>query len=202
MFVQVIQGRVQDPQALRAAIDDWAETVAPGATGWLGSTGGVTADGRAIAVVRFESEAAAQANSRRPEQDQWWAQTAKLFDGEPTFSETSDVTVDASGDPSTAGFVQVMNGRGSDPARAKELMAQDPDAWAAFRPDVVGSVAAGFPDGAFTMVTYFRSEAAAREGEAKELPENLRAQMEELQGLSTGQPEFFDLTDPWMHAPS
>ena len=69
MFVQVIEGRVQDAAALRAAIDDWFQQVAPGATGWLGSTGGVTEDGRAIALVRFESEQAARENSDRPEQD-------------------------------------------------------------------------------------------------------------------------------------
>ncbi len=29
------------------------------------------------------------------------------------------------------------------PGRARELMAQDPHEWAAFRPDIVGSVAVG-----------------------------------------------------------
>jgi hypothetical protein len=128
MFVQVIEGRVQDAAALRAAIDEWVQQLAPGASGWLGSTGGVTDDGRAIALVRFESEQSARENSARPEQDQWWAQTAKLFDGEPTFSESSDVTPDIVGDPGRAGFVQVMKGRGTDPERARELMAQDSSA--------------------------------------------------------------------------
>ena len=35
--------------------------------------------------ARFESEEAAQANSDRPEQGAWWAETAKVFDGEATF---------------------------------------------------------------------------------------------------------------------
>ena len=60
MFVQVIQGRTSDAQGLRAAVDRWHEELAPGAEGWLGSTGGVTEDGRAIAVVRFETEEAAR----------------------------------------------------------------------------------------------------------------------------------------------
>jgi hypothetical protein len=202
MFVQVIEGRVQDAAALRAAIDDWAKQVSPGAVGWLGSTGGVTEDGRAIALVRFASEQAARENSDRPEQDEWWAQTSKLFDGEPTFSESSDVTVDVVGDPDRAGFVQVMKGHGTDTERARELMAQDSDAWAAFRPDILGSLAVGLPDGAYTMALYFTSEADAREGEAKEVPENLRAQMEEMDKLSVGETEFIDLKDPWLHAPS
>jgi hypothetical protein len=201
MFVQVIEGRVQDAAALGAAIDNWVKQVSPDATGWLGSTSGVTPDGRAIALVRFESEDAARANSDRPEQDEWWAQTSKLFDGEPTFTESSDITVDMVGDPDSAGFVQVMKGRGSDPNRARELMAQDRDAWAAFRPEILGSLGVGHPGGAYTMALYFTSEEAAREGEQKELPENLRAQMEEMAALSVGETEFFDLKEPWLHSP-
>ena len=44
--------------------------------------------------------------------------------GEVTFRDSSDVTVDFTGDPDTACFVQVMQGRGSDPERARELMAK------------------------------------------------------------------------------
>ena len=80
------------------------------------------------------------ANSARPEQDAWWSETAKLLDGEATFRNSTDVDVDVNGDPDRAGFVQVMQGRGSDPERAKQLMAQDADKWAEFRPDVIGSV--------------------------------------------------------------
>jgi hypothetical protein len=53
MFVQVIQGRVADPARVKAALDRWAEELAPDAEGWLGSTAGVTDDGRFIALARF-----------------------------------------------------------------------------------------------------------------------------------------------------
>ena len=201
MFAQLIEGKVSDAGQLRRAIDEWYAEVAPGAVGWLGSTGGVTEDGRAIALVRFESADAARRNSERPEQDRWWAETSKLFDGEVTFTDSEDVTVDTAGDPDRAGFVQVMKGRGTDPDRARELMAQDSDKWAEFRPDVLGSVAVGHEGGAYTMAMYFTSEAAAREGERKELPPELAAQMEEMAKLSVGEPEFFDLKEPWLHSP-
>jgi hypothetical protein len=200
MFVQVIQGRVSDSKALRAAFDRWLQELASGATGWLGSTGGVTEDGRFVAAVRFEDEAAARRNSERPEQDQWWAETSKLFDGEATFHDSGDIIVDVTGDPDQAGFVQVMQGRGTDPDRARELMSQDSDKWAELRPDIIGSVAIGHEGGAYTMVMYFTSEADAREGERKELPPELQAQMEEMGKLSIGEPEFFDLKDPWIHS--
>jgi hypothetical protein len=201
MFVQVIQGRTSDPQALNAAVNRWMEELAPGATGWLGTTGGVTEDGRAIAMVRFESEDAARRNSERPEQDQWWAETEKLYDGGATFRDSNDVTVDMQGDPDQAGFVQIMQGRGTDPDRARELMTQDSDKWAAFRPDMIGSVAIGHEGGAYTMVMYFTSEAEAREGEQKEIPPELQAQMEEMNKLSVGEPEFFDLKQPMIRSP-
>jgi len=201
MFVQVIQGRTSDSEALSAAVNRWREELAPGATGWLGTTGGVTEDGRAIAMVRFESEDAARRNSERPEQDQWWADTEKLYDGGATIRSSNDVTVDVQGDPDQAGFVQIMQGRGTDPDRARELMTQDSDKWAAFRPDVIGSVAIGHEGGAYTMVIYFTSEAEAREGERKEIPPELQAQMEEMNKLSVGEPEFFDLKQPTIRSP-
>ena len=201
MFVQVIKGQVTDPEQVHAALDRWSQQLAPGALGWLGSTAGVTEDGRFVALARFESEEAARRNSARPEQGQWWMETSKLFTGEVAFRDSSDVTVDVHGDPGEAGFVQVMQGRGSDPERARELMAQNPDDWAAFRPEVIGSVAVGHDGGAYTMAMYFTSEQAAREGERKEPPPQLKAQMEEMNQLSTGEPEFFDLRQPWFYSP-
>ena len=201
MFVQVIQGQVADAEQLHAALDRWAQELAPGASGWLGSTAGVTEDGRFIALARFESEEAARANSSRPEQDRWWSETAKLFTGEPTFKDSTDVIPDTVGDPDTAGFVQVMQGRGTDPDRARELMSQDSGAWAAFRPDIIGSLAAAHDAGAYTMALYFTSEEEAREGERKQPPPELQAQMQEMDALSIGVPEFFDLKQPWLYTP-
>jgi hypothetical protein len=201
MFVQVIRGQVSDPEPVHAALDLWSGQLAAGAPGWLGSTAGVTGDGRFVALARFESEEAARRNSDRPEQGRWWMETSRLFTGEVIFRDSSDVTADVNGDPDTAGFVQVMQGRGTDPERARELMAQNPEDWAAFRPDVIGSVAVGHEGGAYTMAMYFTSEEAAREGERKEPPPQLKAQMEEMNQLSAGEPEFLDLRQPWLYSP-
>jgi hypothetical protein len=201
MFIQIIQGRTSNPEALNAAVDKWVRDLAPGATGWLGSTGGVTEDGGFVSVVRFESEEAARRNSDRPEQGQWWAGFQKVLDGEPTFRDSNDVTVDLYGDPNQAGFVQVMRGQSSDPERVRQLMAQDADKWAALRPDMLGSLAIGHAGGGYTMVMYFTSEADAREGERKEMPPELRAIMEEMDKLGVGETQFFDLKKPAMRSP-
>ena len=200
MFVQVIKGRAADAAALKAAFDRWRRDLAPGATGWLGSTAGVTADGRFVALARFEDAATARRNSDRPEQGAWWAETAKLLDGEASFTDSEDVDAYMVGDPDTAGFVQVFSGRVSDPARARALMREDSPAWRELRPDLLGTLNVAHGDG-YTVAAYFTSEAEARVGEAKQPPPELAAQMGELQALNLGQPEFWDLTDPWLATP-
>ena len=202
MFVQVIQGRTSDSGQVRAQLDKWVKEVAPGAVGWLGSTSGVTEDGRVIALARFESEEAAQQNSDRPEQTAWWKEMAALFSDEPVFHNSSSVEVDTPGDPSQAGFVQVMQGRSKDPDRARELMANDPTDWQSFRPDILGTVSIAHDGDAWTMAIYFTSEAAAREGEQKEPPPEMQQMMKEMDELSIGEPVFFDLKDPWLDAPT
>jgi len=199
--VQVIEGKVSDSGQLREALDRWAEELAPDATGWLGSTAGVTADGTFIAVARFDSEEVARRNSDRPDQDQWWTETAKLFTSDPTFRDSTDVDLDLHGDPDQAGFVQIIQGRTSDPARAREMMNQNPDAWAAFRPDILGSLGIGHDGGAYTAVLYFSSEEEAREGERKEPPPELKEQMDAMGALEVGEPTFLDLTQPWLYSP-
>ena len=45
------------------------------------------------------------------------------------------------------------------------------------------------------------SEAAARQGESKEIPPELQETMTEMQSLSVGTPEFLDLREPWLDSP-
>jgi hypothetical protein len=202
MFVQVFQGRVSDGSAVLDLMDEWVRELAPGADGWLGSTAGMTEDGTLVALARFESEEAARRNSDRPEQGAWWERMAALFTSEPEFRDSTSVDVETYGDPGEAGFVQVMQGRSSDPARSRELMAADPTDWQAFRPDILGTLMADHQDGEWSMAIYFRSEAEAREGEQKEPPSELKEMMDELDSLIVGEQKFFDLLQPRMHAPA
>jgi hypothetical protein len=156
-------------------------------------------DGRFVALARFESEAAARRNSDRPEQDQWWAETAKLFTGEVTFHDCPQVLTFGEGGSDNAGFVQVIQGRTGDVDRMRQMMEDSSDAMRDWRPDVIGGVVALHGDGGFTQAVYFTSEAEAREGEKKEPPEEMRQMMEE--DMAQGEPTFFDLRDPWLHSP-
>jgi hypothetical protein len=201
MFMQVIRGHVSDREQVHRELDRWASDIAPGTTGWLGTTAGVTEDGRLIVLARFESEADARRNSDRPEQDAWWTALSKNFTGEAEFLDSSDVVVDIVGDPDQAGFVQVIQGRVTDPDRARALMSGNSSAeWEKFRPDVIGSVQAGNASGAYVMAIYFTSESAARDGERKEPPPEIKAQMAEMDALNAEQPSFYDLTRPWLYS--
>ena len=202
MFVQMFTAPVTDAQAVRATLEAWPTGAGRDSQGWLGSTAGITDDGQLVSLARFASEDVARANSERPEQGQWWAALAANLDGEASFFESTEVDEDLVGDPDTARFVQVMRGRVSDAERARELASSDPDAWAGFRPDILGSLMLSHDDGEYVMAIYFTSEAEAREGEKTEPPAELAATMQEMGALEVGEVTYYDLRDPWLLSPS
>jgi hypothetical protein len=202
MFIQVIQGEVADPEEMRAALDRWTREISPEAHGWLGTTSGVTDDGRFVAVVRFESEEAARLNSDRPDQSQWWVETSKLFGGEVTFHDCRQVDIFGQGGSDQAGFVQVIQSRISDPEGMHDLMQGGEKVMSKFRPDMIGGSCAlhGDGDGA-TTTAYFTSEEEARAGERKEPTPEVRDLKDKERRHYVGEPISFDLHEPWLHSP-
>jgi hypothetical protein len=193
MFIQVIRGKAGDPEAAHRQMVRWMEQLRPGATGFLGSTAGVTVGGDMIALARFESVDLARANSDRPEQGRWWDEMAKTFSGEVTFKDSSDVDILMGGGSNEAGFVQIMTGTVVDQARARSLQPELERVIGASRPDVLGGVLAWHEDGTYTEAIYFKSEAAARQGESGEMPAVLG---EVLSAMPVT--EFLDLPEPWL----
>jgi len=197
MFIQVIQGRTKDRDGLYRQFERWQQELRPGATGFLGSTGGVADDGSVIVFARFEDEKAARANSDRTEQGTWWAETAKYFDGNVRFRDTTDVDTTLAGGSDDAGFVQVMQGKVRNRARLRELEEEFMPQMAAARPDVIGSIRAWFGD-SFAEAIYFTSEAEARKGEAS-MGEGGGEAFEEMSSLVEDL-TFIDLKDPWLRS--
>jgi hypothetical protein len=200
MFIQVIQGRISDAAGLKRQMDRWRQELLPGATGYLGSTFGVTADGEAIGIARFESQAAAARNSDRPEQGAWWSETEKLFSGPVTFHDTEEADLFLGGGSDDAGFVQVMQGRITDLARLQALEEEGAELLTAHRPDLLGSIRARYGDGEFTEVAYFTSETEARAGEAKPMPDDAVDNFTAWQEVVKIE-RWYDLTDPWFVSP-
>ena len=192
MFVQVITGRTSDAQALRTQLERWRTDLKPGAVGFEGSTVGVADDGTFVALARFADAGAAERNSLRPEQGEWWEATAACLDGEATFRDSTDVDTlfECSND---AGFVQVMEGtvKDRDQARAMETPEMLEQLRTA-RPDLLGIRRVWFDGGAFVEAAYFTSEADARKGESSaEFSGPQQAYMEQFGDLT-----FVDLRDP------
>lgn len=197
MFIQVITAKVVDEDALWRQVDRWESDIRPGAKGYLGSTSGITDDGRLIVLARFESEEAARRNSERPEQGAWWAEMEKTL-ADPKFQDSVEVDVMGAGGSNDAGFVQVMRGHVVDAVKLAALRARMKEFEAAMskmRPDVLGDVTAIHGDGTFTDTVYFRSEAEARANEAKEMPEEMQAMFAEWMSAATID-EYLDLKRP------
>jgi hypothetical protein len=192
VFIQIIQGKCTRQEDCRAALERWQRDLAPEAVGWLGGTYGFTDDDQLMAIVRFESREAAEANSTRPEQDAWWSETEALFDGPVEFHDAEDVTLMLGGGSDDAGFVQVIRGKVDDAATLK-AMVTDTGQLHEMRPEILGGTLAIEADGTFTETVAFSDEESARRGEQMSMPEDVRRAMESaMHDVS-----FTDLHHPW-----
>ena len=122
---------------------------------------------------------------------------AKLYDGEPTFTESSDVTEWMGGGSDDAKFVQVMKSTGVDRAQVEKMDAIF-ERFADQRPDLLGGLRIWTGRDSCVDVAYFTSEEEARKGEQTELPDELKELMSELDG-GMGETEYLDLVDPQLH---
>jgi hypothetical protein len=195
MFVQVISGKINDEVAVAALMRHWVTNLAPGASGWLSSTSGATADGEYVVFACFQSAEAARRNSDRLEQGEWWAEVEKCFTEPPTFADYDDVLTLRGGVSANAGFVQAMLGSVSDADRERELSRAFASLDTDMRPDLLGGIVGVRDDGRFAHAMYFSSEADARAGEQSEVPEEMAAGFAEEQQLIT-EIRYLDLTRP------
>ena len=138
----------------------------------------------------------AETNSQPAEQGEWWAETAKCFDGDVRFTNSDDVDSFLAGGSNEAGFIQVMKGRGTDRDQMHTLDAQFETHAASFRHLLGGFRMWTGPD-SYIEVAYFTNESEARQGESKEPPAEFAAQMGDFQTLMANV-EFIDLREPWL----
>jgi hypothetical protein len=197
MFIQVIQGKVGDEQGLRDGLERWKRDLMPGAEGYLGTTSGFCDDGTFVALARFESREAAMRNSERPEQGDWWTEMEACFAGPVSFTDCTDVHTWLAGGSDDAHFVQIMEGRSSDPKRMHELMERSGERIHEMRPEIIGGLMAEADDGRFVDAVYFTSEQEARQHESMPLPDDLRAQFDESMRLM-GEVTYLDLHQPML----
>jgi hypothetical protein len=164
MFVQFIVAEDAHDDALEV-LDRWYDELRPGASGWLGSTAGLTSDGTLVAAVRFASEEDARRNSDRPEQGAWWAEAQKRLGGDVRFHDCREVATVHGGGDDAAGFVQIMESQPREPIDVDDLAQEMTRYLEDHRSDVMGALVASDGDHLFQVV-YFTSEQEARAAEA------------------------------------
>ena len=192
MFLQIMQGKVRDRDLLERQMDVWRTNYRPNAQGFLGATSGFADDGQFVALARFESTEAAEANSQMPEQNAWWETMMSAFDGEVDFTDCTEVDTMMGGGSNEAGFVQIMRGRAVDPAAMRTGAAAMEDELSSARPDIVGGIVGWHGDREFVQAIYFTSEDAARVGE-KSMQDDAGAA--EWEAMLDGPVTFMDLRD-------
>lgn len=192
MLFQVVLGKVADPEAARRA---WEGISLADLTGWFGSAGGVTTDGRLVLSAAFESPEAAEAAGS------WWSALEGELESPTVVLETEDVAVVSVKPPTGAGFVQLMRAAVRDRERLEAVEAEIGPAFIEHRPDFLEGNRLWFDDGTLVALDYFSSEAEARAGEAKPLPEVLATGFQQWFSLLVD-PEWYDLTNPWIAGPA
>lgn len=197
MFVQVIEGTTNDPEALQRRFEIWDRDLKPEAIGYLGSTGGCTDAGDFFVIARFEDAEAARRNSSRPEQAAWWAETERCCVGPVRFHNTEDVHVMEHGDLDEAHFVQVMEGHVTDRQQADAIERASDPMLAEVRPDLLGAVTAYFGEDEFAEIAYFTSEDDARRAERLEMTGEAGEMMAEWERVMRID-RYLDLSHPWL----
>jgi hypothetical protein len=195
MFIQFCRGHVTSGREVLELFDRWEREQRASAIGFLGATAGVTDDGEVVIFARFASAEEAKRNEERAEQNAWWAEFEKRFDGPMTVLECRDVATFLDGGRNDAGFVQVIQSPSRAAVTAAPLAAATERAVRTHRPDVLGGFVAVAEDGTVLEAVYFTSEAAARDAEALDRPDDVIAEMDAAtRGL--GDPTYLDLHQP------
>ena len=124
-------------------------------------------------------------------------ETEKCFDGDVRFTDSDDVDSFLAGGSDEAGFVQVMKGYGTDHDQMHSL-----DRSSKRTPRRSGLIcsaasACGPDRTATSRLPTSRASARLVEGESKEPPAELAAQMGDFQALMANV-EFIDRRDPWL----
>jgi hypothetical protein len=81
VFIRVMRGRVADAARSSFELARWRQELSAAPPGWQRLTAGVTDDGQAVAVFRYDSEAAARSSGERPQQAAWRASVERQLAG-------------------------------------------------------------------------------------------------------------------------
>jgi hypothetical protein len=198
MFVQIFEGRVFNRGTAHRLIDDWVSALRLRAVGFLGATAGVSDDGRVIALLRFESAAAASGSGYLPERGPYWAELEKVLNGPVAVTDSDDAETFFSGGSNDARFVEIVKARGVNRAQLREMDASIQRVAGSWRPDFIGSFRVWTGPDSYVEADYFTSEAEMRESQQKEPPPEFAGRIGAFQEMMANA-EMLDIRDPWLY---
>lgn len=192
MFAQSLQGRVGDKDALRNGWLKWSDELALGGQGWRGSTAGIHDGDGFVALVLFDSEAAARRNGEPREERVWWERFNKDLRGEAHAHDCIRVDILLDRGWAAAGFARAITGRVSDAsgfcASGEAIVPNLRE-----RTHVLGVVVAWHNEKDFTMVVYFSSLQDTLWNDDLSALEAWIAEADDVR--------YIDLQSPWLRAP-
>jgi hypothetical protein len=200
MFVLTVAARTSAPDSLRRHVLTWRADVGISATGWLGSTAGVSGDGTFIFMLRFESEEAWLITSGVPEYANWWQVCGHHLDTTPSFTPSTAVTGILAGGSDDAEAVRVVQGRAT-PSRLEASVRQLDTVPAAARAGVIGGLVAWHDDEQFTEALYFAAPAPGQLGLQAAASTPLGRFFQDHDAAIRGA-SVIDLVEPWLSSPS
>lgn len=184
MSVRYVEAEVTDAELARDTLERL-----PGIDAVpVGGVGGVTDDGRLVALLDLPSVAPAEAADQHP----CWPALTAASAGDPRVELATEVATFVSDPPTHSGFAQVIRGRVTDRPTFERVLAADAEWLARERPEVLGGTLAWHGADRFTLVVCFADEASARAGEARN-DESPGADIDQLMEDVT----FDELRDPW-----
>jgi hypothetical protein len=153
MFVLKAKARTTRPDAVREHVLAWSADVGSIATGWLGCTSGVSADGHWIFLMRFVSPEAAWITSDLPGYERWWRACRHDLSTPPVFAESTRVRGILRGGSDDAATVTITDGIAS-PEQLSAIVGRLENLAPAERAAVIGGFIAWHDHEQFTEALY------------------------------------------------
>ena len=118
------------------------------------------------------------------------------FDGEVTFHDCDNAMLFLGGGSDDAGFVQIIQGRITDPEKFRHFMEQPMDALQEARPEIIGGTIAMEPDGWFTQTVASAARRRPARARRRRCPSEIQQQYQDEMS-SMQDVKYLDLHHPW-----
>ena len=198
MFVLKVEARTARPDAVRQQVLAWPTDVGSNAPGWLGCTGGVSAEGDWIFLMRFASQEAAWITSDLPGYERWWRACRRHLETPPVFAESTRVSGILRGGSDAAAAVVITQGS-APPNRLRDSLRRLETVALTEHVGVIGGFVACHDRERFTEALYLTSKPAQFRQFAT--TSHLLGGFIDDRATAVRDVRVIDLDEPWLTSP-